>query len=399
MTSKQQLSLGLRLARLGLENPATFAGQARALYRARRGIPRERRRDDGLSAPPTRVQLHLTRRCNLRCFMCQQNRGSEGSEMAYYDPARELPPAAWFDILDRVASFRPEIHIIGGEPTVYKDWVEVVAEAKRLGLHVHLQTNGVLIKRAAERLVEVGLDYITVSLDGLRETHDAIRGVPGSFDRIVAGVSELIEQRRRRDKAGPIVAVNSVITKANLDDLPRLVDFNARLGVDIQQITHTFHNSPENVARHNRLFPAAFEGAEDINLMAEPSILPWEYYQSEIGPEDVPVVRRLVKEVKARAAGRMQLVFFPNIPDALIAPYYLDLNYPFSQRCDKLWKSATILPDGTLQSCFHVANGNVAEAPFLSVWNSDSMRWMRRIIARGLLPGCARCCNRSFSVR
>jgi MoaA/NifB/PqqE/SkfB family radical SAM enzyme len=93
---------------------------------------------------------------------------------------------------------------------------------------------------------------------------------------------------------------------------------------------------------------------------------------------------------------RLKLLFLPNLPFALLKPYYLDLTHPFPQACNALWKGYRILPDGTASPCLHLVAGNIATQPFLEIWNGPQMRRFRQIISCRLFPGCARCCSRSF---
>ncbi|HEY9073785.1 MAG TPA: hypothetical protein VIN67_06595, partial [Desulfobaccales bacterium] len=79
-----------------------------------------RRLRNGLSGSPVSLGLDLTRRCNLKCRMCEQYRhvAAQPAGLSWYDPNRELPLSAWTDLLDQVASFRPRprLYISGGEP-------------------------------------------------------------------------------------------------------------------------------------------------------------------------------------------------------------------------------------------------------------------------------------------
>lgn len=78
---------------------------------------------------------------------------------------------------DERAGFRPLIAFSGGEPLLYKDCVSLVRHIKARRLPCIVLTNGVLLGRHAEGLVESGLDAIAVSLDGPEAVHDEIRGV------------------------------------------------------------------------------------------------------------------------------------------------------------------------------------------------------------------------------
>ena len=127
-----------------------------------------------------------------------------------------------------------------------------------------------------------------------------------------------------------MLGFNCTITKDNLDFLAEVVRLAIQMGADTLQIQHTMFNSPEKVARHNACFTPA--RVEDLGLdMALPSIRAGGYYQSKIGPEDIPKLQAGLKQARVLAKDRIELLFMPNLPDKFLGPYYLDLDFPFSQ--------------------------------------------------------------------
>jgi radical SAM protein with 4Fe4S-binding SPASM domain len=93
------------------------------------------------------------------------------------------------------------------------DLLELARRAKSLGLRAVISTNGTLIDEpTADKLREVGLSYVGVSLDGMRETNDKFRGRHGAFDRALAGI-------RNCRKAGIKVGLRFTINKRNAMDL------------------------------------------------------------------------------------------------------------------------------------------------------------------------------------
>ncbi len=146
-------SLTIRGLRLLWQNPRLAPTLLREAYRQKFGIALDRRFRNGVSGPPVTLNLNLTRRCNLKCVMCEQHRHASGSTgLSWYDPRRELPLAAWINLLDQVASFRPQLYITGGEPTLYPHFPEFIQAAKQRGFMVHLQTNGTLLEQVADKL-------------------------------------------------------------------------------------------------------------------------------------------------------------------------------------------------------------------------------------------------------
>ena len=167
----------------------------------------------------------------------------------WYDPRRELPLSAWVNLLDQVASFRPQLYLTGGEPTLYPHFPAFLTAAKQRGFMVHLQTNGTLLDRVAEYLVAQGVEAVTVSMDGPQEVHDAIRGQKDAFRKTTAGMrgfgGRSGPQARR---PGPIITINCVISKASLATLDQMVPLAHELGADILQIQHTIFNTATNIA-------------------------------------------------------------------------------------------------------------------------------------------------------
>lgn len=70
----------------------------------------------GLQRPPTNLAICLTLRCNLKCRMCRQLRGSQEipANRIWYDQHRELDLRTWVSLLDQVAPFRPWLYVTGG---------------------------------------------------------------------------------------------------------------------------------------------------------------------------------------------------------------------------------------------------------------------------------------------
>ncbi|MDF1542949.1 MAG: 12,18-didecarboxysiroheme deacetylase [Anaerosomatales bacterium] len=156
------------------------------------------------------VVWNCTQRCNLKCVHCY-------AQSEDRDYAGEMSTEEAKVMIDDLAEFgAPVLLFSGGEPTIRKDLLELMKYAKGKGMRVVISTNGTLItKEKAEQYAEVGLSYVGVSLDGGKETHDKFRGLPGSFDKAIAGI------RNSRD-AGIKVGLRMTINKRNWQDIPEI---------------------------------------------------------------------------------------------------------------------------------------------------------------------------------
>ena len=158
------------------------------------------------------IVWNVTRRCNLKCLHCYS-----GSKNIPY--RNELTTEEGRALIRDVADFgSPVILLSGGEPMMRKDLPELTQYAVDLGMRVVISTNGTLItEKAAEVYRKIGLSYIGVSLDGMRETHDRFRGKKGAFDRTLNGI------RIGRD-AGIKMGIRFTMNRTNAADIPAVFD-------------------------------------------------------------------------------------------------------------------------------------------------------------------------------
>ncbi|MCK5568984.1 MAG: 12,18-didecarboxysiroheme deacetylase [Spirochaetes bacterium] len=147
-------------------------------------------------------------RCNLRCVHCY----SHSRNKTY---TGELTTEEGKNFIKDIAEFGcPVILFSGGEPLMRHDIFELIGHARGLGMRAVLSTNGTLItEESAKRLKGLGLSYVGISLDGLKETHDRFRGVKDSFDMAMAGL-------RNCRKANIKVGLRFTINNRNVMDIP-----------------------------------------------------------------------------------------------------------------------------------------------------------------------------------
>ena len=156
--------------------------------------------------------FELTDQCNLRCRHC-------GSSCTA-DNRNFLPLNRIWGVLDSVAlKIDPSeimVCLTGGEPLLHPAVYEVVWAAHSRGYFCGMTTNATLIDdRMAETLVQSGLDTVSVSLDGLPETHDRFRNRSGAFDAALKGI-------RCLRKYGLEAQVTTVVYPENLGELEAL---------------------------------------------------------------------------------------------------------------------------------------------------------------------------------
>jgi heme d1 biosynthesis radical SAM protein NirJ len=203
--------------------------------------------------PPGPVVIwNLIRRCNLTCKHCY-------SISADIDFPGELSTAEVFKVIDDLKQFRvPVLILSGGEPLLRPDIFEISHYAKAKGFYVGLSSNGTLITDDnIEQIAAVGYDYVGVSLDGIKDTHDRFRQKAGAFDESLAGIE------RCRQK-GIKVGVRFTLTQDNSHELPALLDLCAERDIDKFYLSHLNYSGRGNRHRKNDVFHQTTRQAMDL---------------------------------------------------------------------------------------------------------------------------------------
>lgn len=168
---------------------------------------------------PFLVFWEITRACALACRHCR------ASAQTQADP-RELTHEEALAVLDDLAEMAPPLLVLtGGDPMMRRDLHELIREATRRGLTVALSPAATarLVKADFAALKEAGVHRMSLSLDGAtRETHDAFRGVPHTFDRT-------LEAARLATEAGIPLQINTTITRSTLGEFDAFVELMKEL--------------------------------------------------------------------------------------------------------------------------------------------------------------------------
>jgi 12,18-didecarboxysiroheme deacetylase len=158
------------------------------------------------------VVWNMGQRCNLKCVHCY-------SHSLNREYSGELSTEEGKALIGDLARFgSPVILFSGGEPLLRKDLLDLGLLATAQGMRAVISTNGTLITRKlAGELKRIGLSYVGVSLDGMREINDRFRGAEGAFDAALAGI-------RNCQDAGIKVGLRFTINRRNAADIPQIFD-------------------------------------------------------------------------------------------------------------------------------------------------------------------------------
>lgn len=172
------------------------------------------------------VIWNLIRRCNLTCKHCY-------TTSADIDFKGELETDEAYAVMDDLYGFGvPMIIFSGGEPLLRPDIFELSKYAKKKGFLTSLSTNGTLIdENNIDRIVDANYDYVGISLDGIRETHDKFRQREGAFEESLKGI-QLCKER------GIKVGIRFTLTLDNYKELPSLLAVMDEYDIDKFYLSH-----------------------------------------------------------------------------------------------------------------------------------------------------------------
>ena len=336
---------------------------------------------------PRLLTFMMTYRCNLRCTMCWQW-GEQGlfHELTKDHEIQQLDLATLRSVIDDVAGEGTGVFLWGGEPFLHRDLMPFVDYVKSKNLYCSINTNGTYLPREAERLVDLGVDAIMVSVDGPREIHDRIRGMNGSFQRIADGVAAL--RAARNGHAGkPEIIVNTTISPGNQHVLLPTYDTVEAMGADRMILSQLWFTT-EQIGRANEAY-----FLEKFNAHAGS----WRGFVMDVSVLDTDRIAGQMREMSLRKSA-MELRFLPDLHPGQVGDYYARPEEAFGKtRCLVPWLEAEILPNGDVTPCSDRPDlivGNVRKEHFQDIWNNDAYRAFRRAMREdGLFPYCSRCCG------
>jgi radical SAM protein with 4Fe4S-binding SPASM domain len=314
--------------------------------------------EDLANRVPASIVWEITLACDLACQHCGSRAGRRRRD--------ELSTAECLDLIAQMAELGTrDVGLIGGEAYLRKDWLEIIAAVRAAGMACALQSGGRnLNDERLTRAAAAGLQGVGLSIDGLREVHDEVRGVPGSFDLALAALRNV----RRHNM---VATVNTQINTRSMPQLRELMDIVIEAGATNWQLAITV--AMGNAADHPELL-----------------LQPWQML------ELMPLLAELFEEGRERG---LFLQVANNI--GYFGPYETLLRDGIDDEVH--WQGCSagdtifgIEADGTIKSCPGLpspyAGGNVRDSSLREIWEtSEPLAFTRRRTVDELWGYCRTC--------
>ncbi|MET1074636.1 MAG: radical SAM protein [Umezawaea sp.] len=350
--------------------------------------------DPGYAAPlPQEVSLQLTYRCNLRCTHCYQ--WNEQGFFRDFSPQRqrtELDLAVMEDVLAATAAQRSKLFLWGGEPLMHTKFGEVAGLLERYPRTVNMCTNGLLLKRKLDDLLRIGRDLnLLVSLDGLGEDHEALRG-KGTFARTTDNIRMMLDLKRSGAWDGEL-SLSCMVSHVTVGKMYEFMEWAEDLGVNTVYFQFPWFISPDVAQSMDRLYAESFAWLNPETQTKQPT---WHSYTYQLPPEQLPVLHESMARLAARQ-WRVRVRYQPQLEDDEVDDFILGTSRPAQHRskCLAVSNRLEVHADGNVSSCKFFPEfvvGNLYDTPVGELWQSAAFREVREIMsANGMMPVCSKC--------
>ena len=298
---------------------------------------------------PDIIHIEPTTACNLGCKMC--GRSTFWKDLV--DNSAHMKCETFSALVPFLKTARLAVLHGWGEPLLHPDLVWMIETCKAQGCMVTFHTNGLLLTdEKIHKLIDVGLDHMTISIDGAtQETYKTIRGA--SLETLIANLRRLDQIKRERGSKVPEVAFKSVLMKQNLHELHDLVGLATECGANEIELN--------NLIVYN-------EALADQSIFDQKS-----------------EVQSIYLDAERKAANVGIRMFYGGVEETDGIPAC-----PF--------RSFTVTCDGTIGPCGaqRFAMGNIADAALRDLWNHPNFVEMREGYGRKELPHqCEHCPGRT----
>jgi radical SAM protein with 4Fe4S-binding SPASM domain len=388
--------------------------------------PSDRAVFDGRVPAPDFVNIETTRFCNLQCRMCIQF--NEGLTVAGPHMELEVFEKVAREVFPFVRRWQPTV---SGEPTMTKDFREMLAIAESFGVKAEMVTNATLLDDDMIVSLASNLGALMISFDGAeRDTFEFIRS-GARYDEVKDRIRKLVAHCREElpPDLQPQLGINCTLMERNVRELPALVRLAAEeLDLDFVSVYHVFPITEEMKAQSlvhhrelaRRCIDEAFEVAAELGIALTVEALDQltaataSTAESDRQWATVDGVVEGLERREINQGTRRPLPLFderhPRYAEISARRAAVGAESEFPPRrsgdpaaapgdsiwwCDFLWNKTYVYVGGNVRPCcVHQVPtlGNVEEQPFDELWNNENYRVMRqRLVAKLPAPSCKGC--------
>ncbi len=334
------------------------------------------------SEPPLHtIEISITDRCNLRCLYCHSIQGKR-------NPDGEIELGRLTDFVDEAAAMGTKEFRIpgGGEPFIRKkETMQVIRQLKEHGLVGDITTNAVLLdEQDIHQLIDLGLDKIIVSLDGVSsKTNDLLRG-SGCLERVIKSLEKMANIKALKNSTLPEIAINMVLTKVNWQEIPSIIKLAHSLQVSqvLVQPMIIYHRKGKKL----RIKQRHKDSARFNDMLKTAKAIAY-----------VKGIQTNLEQFEIKKSEHdHQLTDGNPCLNEIDKGKHEKENRNLEYQCYQPWYLMAINPRGFLTPCSIIFEEKVAYKPgnLKDIWLGEYFTGLRNEIASGIIPSvCSNCCQ------
>ena len=334
------------------------------------------------------VTFRITPLCNLSCRMCGQ-RGKTGVLKGAYarqEAQKIVPIERYMKLVDELSTVDPILYVWGGEPFLYPNFMDLAAHMARKCKAFTVNTNGTFLAENARRIVQDRWAGVYVSLDGIGEINDAIRG-SGTYRRVVEGFQALNREKELQGSKLPYLGVVTTVSNMNYLHLEETVEGARQFRLSWHGINLGTYTDRKTIEQQRAFMRTTF-GIEATHLGGFAN----EYNEGI----DSATFEGIVDRVQRKNFG-YPIITVPVERADKIERYYRDFDAAPRDRCVCPWLHVDIDYNGDVHFCVDFPEyvlGNIMDDDILTIFNNDKAAFFRATLRQspgGIFPGCSRC--------
>jgi sulfatase maturation enzyme AslB (radical SAM superfamily) len=344
---------------------------------------------------PLGIVIRVTERCFLRCKMCGQNSEKGRLKGVSNRDRQRISPEVMASMVKEIRSWRlkPFIKLTGGEPLIeWKILLPHIAEFRKMGCVIKLNTNAVLLKnrQLAYEVVKTGVDYLSISIDGTKDTHNQVRGISSAFDNSKKGIQNIIKEKKAQRAKYPMVLLSSVVSTLNEHDIVNMAQLASEWRVDWLNIQFLNFLTPERSKQAYKVLSKCFGTTET----------PWTGFElTSLTNIDAVKLSSSIDIIENTAQCPVSIMKIGNSPEALKKFHYTDevIN---THICHMPFATMFIVPQSHPVFCIdypYYIYGDLNKQSLEETWFGQKAQFFRHSLAEYYkehgtnYPQCLRC--------
>lgn len=326
--------------------------------------------------PPLVYKIVLTDRCNLACEMCMNvdARDATAARRAFTD----IDFGLLSGLIRDVAPTRPSLILSGGEPMLYPRFADLIELLESKQLPVNICSNGTVIGELLPLFRNKRYVQLTISLDGVQNDNDAIRG-HGVYQRVVSAIRDL------RGMAGPrlYIGIQHTLRPKNVASLYRFCEDMIALDVDWILLNPCWHLSRAQATCYADFMRSEYgvQARSQQGYVMDCDI-DAEVFAAELG------------RIRARRWPIQISCYYDHPADDMRRMQHDGGHFCGNTLCYKQWVRMDIMSDGKVVSCQQYPDlvlGDLHSARWQDIWNGEAFKDFRNSILERPLPVCNQC--------